>query len=58
MALAGNAAFMLPMGTPPNAIVFASGYLKVKDMVRVGWLMNIITILVIISLGRYLMQFV
>lgn len=58
MALAGNAAFMLPMGTPPNAIVFASGYLKVTDMVRVGWLMNIITILVILSLGRYLMQFV
>lgn len=58
MALAGNAAFMLPMGTPPNAIVFASGYLKVKDMVRVGWLMNIITIIVILTLGRYLMQFV
>lgn len=58
MALAGNAAFMLPMGTPPNAIVFASGYLKVKDMVRVGWLMNIITILVILSLGRLLLGLV
>lgn len=58
MALAGNAAFMLPMGTPPNAIVFASGYLKVKDMVRVGWLMNIITILVILSLGRFLLGLV
>ena len=58
MALAGNAAFMLPMGTPPNAIVFASGYLKIKDMVRVGWLMNIIAIIIILILGRMLVGLV
>jgi sodium-dependent dicarboxylate transporter 2/3/5 len=38
---------MLPMGTPPNAIVFASGHLRLKDMVKTGFVMNIIAVVLI-----------
>uniref|UniRef100_A0A8C1QXT2 Solute carrier family 13 member 3 n=2 Tax=Cyprinus carpio TaxID=7962 RepID=A0A8C1QXT2_CYPCA len=38
-------AFMLPVSTPPNSIAFASGHLMVKDMVKTGFVMNILGIL-------------
>ena len=47
MVLAASCASMLPMGTPPNAIVFASGRLHLKDMVRTGLVMNLIAIVLI-----------
>lgn len=47
MTLAASAASMMPMGTPPNAIVFGSGKLKLKDMVVTGFCMNIIAIILI-----------
>ncbi|CAF1303583.1 unnamed protein product [Adineta steineri] len=45
--LAVSLAFMLPVATPPNAIVFASGHIRVIDMVKTGVVMNIIGFLVI-----------
>ena len=45
--IAASCAFMLPVATPPNAIVFGSGYLKMNDMVRIGLFMNIISIILI-----------
>jgi len=46
--LAASCAFMLPVATPPNAVVFGSNYLKISDMVKVGFMMNIISIVIII----------
>jgi sodium-dependent dicarboxylate transporter 2/3/5 len=44
MTLSASCASMLPMGTPPNAIVFASGKLKLRNMVVTGFIMNLIAI--------------
>jgi sodium-dependent dicarboxylate transporter 2/3/5 len=55
MTLGASCASMLPMGTPPNAIVFASGHIKMKDMVRSGFVLNIISI-IIITLFCYFIQ--
>ena len=41
---AASCAFMLPVATPPNAVVFGSGYLRIPDMVRAGIGMNIVSI--------------
>ncbi|MBQ4913052.1 SLC13/DASS family transporter [Maribacter sp. MMG018] len=46
-AVAASCAFMLPVATPPNAVVFGSGYLRIPDMVKKGLLMNVVSILVL-----------
>lgn len=46
--IAASCAFMLPVATPPNAVVFGSGYLSMADMVRKGLIMNLISILLIV----------
>lgn len=48
VALAASCAFMLPVATPPNAIVFSSGEIKVKEMVRIGFVLNVIAVFVIL----------
>jgi sodium-dependent dicarboxylate transporter 2/3/5 len=45
--VAASCAFMLPVATPPNAVVFGSGYLKINDMVKKGFWMNLISIIII-----------
>lgn len=55
VTLAASCAFMLPMSTPPNAIVFASGYLKIAQMARVGILLNIIAIVSIALLAQFIL---
>lgn len=47
VALAASCAFMSPVATPPNAIVFASGFLTVGDMVRAGVVMNVVALVMI-----------
>jgi len=47
LTLGASLAFMMPVGTPPNAIVFGSGYLKIRQMVRIGFILNIISLLLI-----------
>lgn len=46
-AVAASCAFMLPVATPPNAVVFGSGYLRIPDMVSKGIVMNIISIIIV-----------
>lgn len=52
VTLAASCAFMLPMSTPPNAIVFASGYISIPQMMRAGIVLNLITILLIALLSQ------
>lgn len=51
MTLAASCASMLPMGTPPNAIVFSSGHIKLGQMTKVGFVMNVIAVLLITLFG-------
>lgn len=46
--LAASCAFMLPVATPPNAVVFGSKLLKISDMVKTGILINIFSIIIIL----------
>ena len=48
VTLAASCAFMLPVGTPPNAIVFSSGEVQINQMARYGFLLNIIAVLLIV----------
>lgn len=52
VTLSASMAFMMPIATPPNAIVFASGNLKISDMVKTGIIINLIAI-VLITLFTY-----
>lgn len=54
MTLAASCASMMPMGTPPNAIVFSTGHLKLSEMMKAGLIMNLISILLIILSGLFL----
>lgn len=55
MTLAASCASMLPMGTPPNAIVFASGHVKIRDMLKAGLVMNLLAIGLITLFSWYLL---
>ena len=57
-AVAASCAFMLPVATPPNAVVFGSGYLRVPDMVSKGFFMNLVSILLIALFIYFLLPLV
>ncbi len=48
-AMAVNCAFMLPVATPPNAIVYGSGRIHMRQMVAAGVMLNILAVLVIVA---------
>ena len=58
VTMASSCAFMLPMATPPNAIVFASGYIKVAQMARVGIFINLIAVAFLVVLFQYIIPLV
>lgn len=55
LTIGASCAFMFPISTPPNAIVYSSGYIKMNEMARTGIFLNI-TCIVIISLYCYFFQ--
>jgi len=57
-ALAASAAYMMPVATPPNAIVFGSGYIRMGQMIRAGIWLNIISILLLLLVGRFVIMHV
>jgi sodium-dependent dicarboxylate transporter 2/3/5 len=48
---------MLPMGTPPNAIVFSSGQIKLGHMVKAGFVMNLVAVALVTLFGWYVLPF-
>jgi sodium-dependent dicarboxylate transporter 2/3/5 len=56
LTLAASCAFMLPVGTPPNAIVFSSGLIRMHQMVKIGFILNIISMAVIAIMSYILLN--
>ena len=53
VTLAASCAFMLPMATPPNALVFATDKIRVGEMVRFGIILNLISVILIVLLAHF-----
>ena len=56
--IAASCAFMLPVATPPNAVVFGSGLLTIPDMTRVGIKLNVISILLVWIFVYFLLEMI
>ena len=54
ITIAASCAFMLPVATPPNAIVFATGQISIPQMARAGIVLNLIGIVVVTIIALYL----
>ena len=55
VAMASSCAFMMPISTPPNAIVYASGYIDMKKMLKAGIILNLISVLVLVLMAYFLL---
>lgn len=56
VTLAASCAFMMPVGTPPNAIVFSSGKIKIRQMAQVGLILNLLAMLIITSIAYFFLD--
>ncbi|WP_290785153.1 DASS family sodium-coupled anion symporter [Halomonas sp.] len=54
-AIAASCAFMMPVATPPNAIVFATGHLKIQSMIRAGFALNLISTVLVTLMAYFLL---
>lgn len=53
IAVPSGLAYMLPMSTPPNAIAYSSGFVGIRDMVKIGSLLSIITVIVFMAMAKF-----
>ena len=56
--VAASCAFMMPVATPPNAVVFGSGYLRIPDMIKSGIWMNIMSIIFLTIMVYYVLPII
>ena len=56
VALAASCAFMLPVATPPNAIVFGTGHMRQSEMVRAGAVLNVFCVIVLTLWGYFVLR--
>lgn len=53
-----SCAFMLPVATPPNAMVFGTGFIKQKDMIKIGFLLNLLSVCLIVCFALFVWRFI
>ncbi|MGL2653286.1 SLC13 family permease [Helicobacter pylori] len=58
VALSATCAFMLPVATPPNAIAYGSGYVKITDMIKAGLWLNLVGVVLISSFSYFLVSLI
>ena len=58
VAMAASCAFMMPISTPPNAIVFSSGHINVRQMIKTGFLLNLISVMILVLASFSLIKWV
>ncbi|MFN3233212.1 MAG: SLC13 family permease [Alphaproteobacteria bacterium] len=58
VAIAASCAFMLPVATPPNAVVFGSGYITIPQMVRAGIWLNMLSVVIVTTVSAILIPLV
>lgn len=56
VTFAASCAFMMPISTPPNAILFASGYIRMKEMIKTGLLLNLFSLVIIWLVAIFVME--
>ncbi len=54
VGVAASCAFMLPVATPPNALVFGTERIKLRDMMRIGFILNIVSALIITFIAYFI----
>lgn len=57
-AIAASCAFMMPVATPPNAIVFGTGYMRIQSMMNAGFILNLFGIVVVTLLSYFLIGWI
>jgi sodium-dependent dicarboxylate transporter 2/3/5 len=55
ITIAASCAFMMPMSTPPNAIVFSSGHIRIADMAKTGLILNLVSVILITLLAYFIL---
>ncbi|GAA7354568.1 SLC13 family permease [Helicobacter pylori] len=58
VALSATCAFMLPVATPPNAIAYGSGYVKIMDMIKAGLWLNLVGVVLISMFSYFLVSLI